>query len=118
LTAPRDYRDFLNDLVDACKSIISFVKDMTIESYLADEKTRYAVMRAYEILGEAVRHIPEEIKTSNPQIPWITMVAVRNRIIHGYFGINDKTLFSTIENDLKPLLPELEMLAKKYGARG
>lgn len=45
------------------------------------------------------------------------MVAVRNRVIHGYFGINDQTLFAAIENDLKPLLPELEALARKHGAR-
>jgi uncharacterized protein with HEPN domain len=117
LTGPRDYRDFLNDLVDACQSIIKFVEGMTFEIYLEDKKTRYAVTRAYEILGEAVRHVPEDVKTANPQTPWSTIVAVRNRVIHGYFGINDQTLFAAVENDLKALLPELEALARKHGAR-
>jgi uncharacterized protein with HEPN domain len=115
VTAPRDYRDFLNDMVQACRSIIRFVEGMTLDGYLADEKTRYAVMRAYEILGEAVRHLPEALTLANPDIPWATMAAVRNRIVHGYFGIDDSILFTTIDQDLKPLLPRLEALARAHG---
>ena len=51
MKTPRDYRDFLNDIVSTCRSIISFVEGMTLEAYLADEKTRYAVMRGYENHG-------------------------------------------------------------------
>ena len=57
-------------------------------------------MRAYEILGEAVRRMPEALRLANPDIPWATMTAVRNRIVHGYFGIDDSILFTTIEQDL------------------
>ena len=101
MTAVRDYRDFLNDIIAACRSIIGFVEGMTLDAYLADEKTRYAVMRGYEIMGEAVRHLPEELKTANPKIPWSTMAAVRNRITHGYFGTDDTILFTTIDEELK-----------------
>jgi len=93
LTGARDHRDFLNDMVRACRLIIRFTDGMTLDDYLADEKTRYAVMRAYEILGEAARPMPEAMKLANPDIPWATMAAVRNRIVHGYFGIDD-TIFS------------------------
>jgi uncharacterized protein with HEPN domain len=89
----------------ACRSIIRFAQGMTLDGYLADEKTRYAVMRGYEILGEAVRYLPEPLKAANADIPWATMTAVRNRIVHGYFGVDDSILFTTIEQDLKPLLP-------------
>ena len=118
MTSPRDYRDFLDDIVGACRSIIRFVEGHTLETYLADEKTRYAVMRGYEIMGEAVRHIPDELKTANPDIPWLTMAAVRNRIVHGYFGIDDTILFTTIDEEIKQLLPRLEILARENGARG
>lgn len=110
----RDYRDFLEDIVGACRSIIRFVEGMSLEAYCADERTRYAVMRGYEIMGEAVRHIPEEIRSANPDIPWATMAAVRNRIVHAYFGIDDTILFTTIEKELKPLLPRLETLAREH----
>jgi uncharacterized protein with HEPN domain len=86
-----------------------------LEQYLADEKTRYAVMRGYEIMGEAVRHLPGELKDANDDIPWRTMAAMRNRIVHGYFGIDDTILYTTIEAELKPLLPHLEALAREYG---
>ncbi|HEX4366105.1 MAG TPA: HepT-like ribonuclease domain-containing protein [Rhodopila sp.] len=102
-------------MVMACRSIFRFTDGMTLDSYLADEKTRFAVMRAYEILGEAVRHVPEPLKAANPDIPWATMAAVRNRIMHGYFGIDDSILYTTIDQDLEPLLPNLERLARAQG---
>lgn len=114
MKAPRDYRDFLHDIVAACRSIIQFIEGMSLENYLADERTRYAVMRGYEIMGEAVRHIPESIKAVRPDIPWALMAAVRNRIVHAYFGIDDTILFTTIAAELKPLLPRLEALAREH----
>jgi uncharacterized protein with HEPN domain len=112
--APRDYRDFLADIVGACRSLIRFVEGMTLEAYLADERTRYAVMRAYEIMGEAVRHLPDELKAANPDIPWATMAAVRNRIVHAYFGIDDTILFTTIAGEVTVLLPRVEALARQH----
>jgi uncharacterized protein with HEPN domain len=87
---------------------------MTLEAYLADERTRYAVMRAYEIMGEAVRHLPEELKSANPEIPWATMAAVRNRIAHAYFGIDDTILFATIAGEVTDLLPRMEAIARQH----
>jgi uncharacterized protein with HEPN domain len=116
VTSQRDYRDFLDDIVGACRSIIQFVEGYTLEAYLADEKTRYAVMRGFEIMGEAVRHLPDHLKAANPDIPWTTMAAVRNRIVHGYFGIDDTTLFTTVDAELRQLLPRLEELAREHGA--
>ena len=114
MTAERDIRDFLGDMVAACRSLLRFIEGMTLNDYLADEKTRYAVMRAFEILGEAVRHVPEPVRSCHPGIPWATMAAVRNRIVHGYFGIDDTILFTTVGQDLGPLLPRLEALALSY----
>ncbi|MGE0222724.1 MAG: DUF86 domain-containing protein [Acetobacteraceae bacterium] len=102
-------------MVMACRSIIRFAEGISLDDFLADEKTRYAVMRGYEIRGEAVRHISEPIKSANPDVPWKTMVAVRNGTVHGYFGIDDTIPFATIEDDLKPLLPRLEALARSHG---
>ena len=115
MTAPRDHRDFLHDMVQPCRSILRFTANMTLDDYMADEKTRFAVMRGFEILGEAVRHMPDALKAANPHIPWPTMAAVRNRIVHGYFGIDDSILFATIEADIKGLLPNLEALAQSEG---
>jgi hypothetical protein len=69
VTAPRDYGDFLADMVEACRSIIEFVGDMTLDAYLSDRKTRFIVMRGFEMMGEAVRHVPATVKDANPDIP-------------------------------------------------
>ena len=98
MTASRDYRDFLDDMVEACRSIIEFVGDMTLHAYLTDRKTRFAVTRGFEMMGEAVRHMPVAVKDANPDIPWTVIAAVRNRVIHGYFGIDDTILFTTIHD--------------------
>jgi uncharacterized protein with HEPN domain len=116
VTTARDDRDFLNDMITACRSIIRFAERMTLDEYLTDEKTRHAEMRGYEDLGEAVRHLPEPLKLANPDIPWTTMAAVRNRVVHGYFGIDDSILFITIDQELKSLLPRLETLTRSHGA--
>ncbi len=110
----REYGDFVDDIVNACRSLINFVKGITFNDYIGDEKTRYAVERVFQIMGEGVKHLPEELKMENPQIPWSTMTALRNRIVHGYFSLDDTVLFETIELELKPLLPPLEELARKY----
>ncbi len=106
----REYIDFLEDIVNACRAIISFVDGMTIDDYFADEKTRFAVMHGYEIIGEAAKRLPEEIKFLYSHIPWSKMIAVRNHIAHGYFSVDDVILFETIERELKPLLPQLEAI--------
>jgi uncharacterized protein with HEPN domain len=116
MKAPRDYREFLRDMVDACRSIIRFTEGMTLEAYLADEKTRFAVVRGFEIMGEAVRHLPDDIKNAHSEIPWRLMTAVRNRLVHGYFGIDDAILFTTVREDLRPLLPKLERIAEEHGS--
>jgi uncharacterized protein with HEPN domain len=110
----RDYRDFLADIVGACRYLIRFVEGMMLDAYLADERTRYAVMRAYEIMGEAVRPLPEELKAANADITWATMAAVRNRIAHAYFGIDDTILFTTIAEEVTDLLPRIEALARQH----
>lgn len=111
---PRDYRDFLADIVAACRSLIRFVEGMTLEAYLADERTRYAVMRAYEIMGEAVRHLPEELKSANPEIPWRRWLRCATVSRHAYFGIDDTILFATIAEEVTDLLPRMEALARQH----
>ena len=64
-------------------------------------------MRNLELLGEAATHIPEAIRLANPQIPWRLIIATRNRLIHGYLGIDNDTLWSIIRIDVPALLPQL-----------
>ena len=70
-------------------------------------------MRNLELLGEAATHIPDGVRGSNPQIPWRLVIATRNRLIHGYLGIDNDTLWSIVRGDIPELLPQLIALRGK-----
>jgi len=63
-----------------------------------------ATVRNLELIGESATHIPDEIRNSNPEIPWRVIIATRNRLIHGYLGIDNDTLWSIIIDDVPELL--------------
>ena len=77
---------------------------------MSDDLTYDATLRNLELIGEAATHIPESVRTANPQVPWRLIVATRNRLIHGYLGIDDDTLWSIIQGDVPALLPLLREL--------
>ena len=69
-----------------------------------------ATLRNLELIGEAATHIPEEIRSAHPDTPWRMIIATRNRLIHGYLGIDDDTLWSIIQDDVPELLPMLQAM--------
>ncbi len=76
-----------------------------------------ATLRNLELIGEAATHTPEEIRDAHDEIPWRMIIATRNRLIHGYLGIDDDTLWSIIQDDVPALLPLLKALKEKRNAR-
>ncbi|MBW1847864.1 MAG: DUF86 domain-containing protein [Deltaproteobacteria bacterium] len=83
---------------------------MDYSAFEADDKTIFAVIRALEIIGEATKHIPEDVREDNPVIPWKDMAGMRDVLIHDYFGVDIKTVWLTIQKRLikiKPLIQDL-----------
>ena len=76
---------------------------MDLSAFSADRRTNLAVVRALEIVGEATRHIPASTRRRYPQIPWQDMVAMRNKLIHEYFGVDLEVLWRTVQEDLPRL---------------
>ena len=110
----REWLFRINDILDAVSAINQYVAGMTYKDFLADRKTIDAVIRNLIIIGEAASHIPEEIARTHPEVPWIDMKAMRNFVIHEYFGVSDKILWDTIQIDLPPLVSVLKEIAGKY----
>ena len=77
---------------------------------MASGITYDATLRNLELIGEAATHIPDIIRAAHPEIPWRMIIATRNRLIHGYLGIDDDTLWSIIRDDVPELLPLLQAL--------
>ncbi len=108
--SPRDWHDRIRDILDAIAEIQKFTKDMNYETFKIDDKSVRAVEMNFIIIGEAANQIPEDIEEKYIRIPWGLMRAMRNRIVHVYFKVDEKLMWDTVQNDLPPLIPELEKL--------
>jgi uncharacterized protein with HEPN domain len=106
----RNWHDRIRDILDAIAEIQRFTQNMDYDTFKRDEKSIRAVEMNFIIIGEAASHITEEIEEKYPTIPWNLMRAMRNRIVHAYFNVDEKLMWDTITNDLPPLIPELEKL--------
>ena len=84
----RNHRIYLTDILRAMESIEAFVQDMNLETFQGDDKTSSAVVRKLEIMGEAAKHIPEQLRKKHPEVPWKEMAGMRDRLIHFYFGVD------------------------------
>ena len=82
----REIGDYIEDILEAMTNAMEFTKDMLYDDFVKDTKTVYAVTRAIEIIGEAVKNIPEDIRKKYPNIPWRSMAGMRDKVIHAYFG--------------------------------
>ena len=108
--SPRDWRDRIRDILDAIAEIQQFTRGMDYASFKEDDKSVRAVEMNFIIIGEAANQIPEEVEEKYTAIPWTLMRAMRNRIVHVYFKVDEKLMWDTIQTDLPPLIPELEKL--------
>ena len=106
----RDFQVYLEDIIDAVDSIEEYTSELTYEAFVKDKKTIDAVVRNFEIIGEASKHTPEKVRMEYPSVPWRDMAGMRDRLIHGYFGVNLDVVWKTIRERLpkvKPLLEEV-----------
>ncbi|MBI2803471.1 MAG: DUF86 domain-containing protein [Planctomycetes bacterium] len=80
--------DFLEDIRTAARKAQEFAAGMKFEDFVADEKTAFAVVRALEIIGEATKRVPQEVRDKGPEIPWRSMAGIRDKLIHDYVSVN------------------------------
>lgn len=100
----RDLSLYLEDILESCRFIPEFVHSIDSEAFVRDEKTTSAVIRKFEVMGEAAKNIPEQIRVKYPNVPWQKMASMRNRLIHAYFGVDYQLVWDTIQQFLPSLI--------------
>jgi uncharacterized protein with HEPN domain len=112
MSPEREVRDYLNDILQSITDIQIFIDDMPFDQFCADRKTINAVIRSLEIIGEATKKIPDDIRGLNPDLPWIEIAAMRDKLIHEYFGVDLEIVWETVRNDLAPLQSAIRQIRK------
>lgn len=108
----RDCSFRIKDILQAIDSIEEYTKNMTVSDFKKNKLVIDAVIRNFEIIGEASVHIPDTFRSAHPDIPWKQMTAMRNVLIHEYFGVNLGTIWQTVQTRLPALKEQLLSLNK------
>ena len=95
----RDMAAFIGHVVMAMRFVADFIDGMTLDDFLADRKTRDAVIRNCEVIGEAVKHIPEDFRAIHPEVDWQGLAGLRDVLIHQYFGVDYVTLWNIVAKE-------------------
>lgn len=109
----REYLDYLADIQEATDSILNFTEGMTWEQFSQDRKTLYAVVRAFEIVGEATKKVPMPVRKRHTKVPWRLMAGMRDKLIHEYFGVNYQVLWKTVQTDIPRLHVQITKVLKQ-----
>ena len=107
---PRDYKVYLEDMVEAGEKIRRYTEGLSFEAFASDEKTVDAVVRNLEILGEAAKQMPDSIRLANPLVDWTRISGLSDILIHQYFGIDVVIVWDIVQNKLPTLRRQINQI--------
>lgn len=105
--------DLLGDIREAAQRISRYTAGTTYEKFLSDAKTQDAVIRNLEIIGEATKNLTAEMRARNPGLPWKGMAAMRDRLIHDYFGVNLDIVWRIVADELPEVKEQIDAILGK-----
>lgn len=106
-TVDREWRFYIDDMIHFAEKVVAYTAGLDQQAFVASSLVYDATVRNLELIGEAATHVPDAIRAAHPNVPWRLVVATRNRLIHGYLGIDNDTLWSIVVSDVPALLPRL-----------
>jgi uncharacterized protein with HEPN domain len=110
---PRDSRVYLEDILEATRKIDSYTADLSKSEFFEDEKTFDAVVRNLEVIGEAVKKLPEDLRAQHPALEWKKMAGLRDMLIHEYFGVDSEIVWDIVTNKVPTLEQEVRAMLNR-----
>ncbi|MDE2186636.1 MAG: HepT-like ribonuclease domain-containing protein [Thiomonas delicata] len=112
----RAWRFYLDDMIGFAQKVLAYTQRLEQAGFEASTLNYDATLHNPELIGEAATHIPEEVRTAHREIPWRMIIATRNRLIHGYLGIDNDTVWSIVRDEVPKLLHKLQGLQRGTSA--
>ncbi len=109
----KDPKIYLEHIQEAIRAILEFTNDVTEEKFYQSDLLQSAVIRKFEIMGEAAKRLPKKLRDKNPDIPWKQMAGFRDILIHDYDDLNLEIIWETIRTDLPSILPLIDDLTER-----
>jgi uncharacterized protein with HEPN domain len=106
----REFLDFIEDILDAMNKAESLLEGVSYSQFENDFRINFAVVRALEIIGEAAKRLPDELRLRYPDIPWKGMSGTRDRIIHGYDNVDLQIVWDVVKRDI----PQINLKSTAY----
>jgi uncharacterized protein with HEPN domain len=107
----RDLRLYIEDILGSIAKIERYTNDVNENEFLTDTQIQDSVLRRLEIIGEAVKNIPDDFRNKYPQIPWKRIAGLRDVLIHEYFGVNLRRAWKVVKEDILSLKQEMLKVA-------
>jgi uncharacterized protein with HEPN domain len=111
----REYRLLLRDILKAAEDIREFTSGRSCNEFIADEKTRSAVLYKFAVMGEATKLLPAQVRAQYPDIPWRSIAGLRDKVIHGYIGVDYELLWETIDKKIPVVIAGLHAILDDSG---
>lgn len=118
MSAPRDYIGFFEDMLLEAKLAQQFLAGVAYDDFLENLEKQRAVVRSVEVIGEAARNVPKAVRQKYPEIEWTDIIGMRDRLIHGYGGIDYKPVWDTVTVNLPMLERQIERILGELDAEG
>jgi len=109
----RDYSAYLEHILDCISSIEEYTENLSYAEFLKDKKTIEAVIRNLEVIGEASTKISKSFREKYPDVPWKSMIGLRNILIHEYFGVDKDAVWGNIKKNLPELKKQIQSIIEE-----